>query len=48
MIKYVNVVIMNKSVYTDNLFTYKVQKELEDYVSLGHRILVLFGISNKP
>ena len=48
MIKYVNVVIMNKSVYTDNLFTYKVQKELEDYVSLGHRILVPFGISNKP
>lgn len=48
MIKYVNVVIMNNSVHTDNLFTYKVQKELEDYVSLGHRILVPFGISNKP
>ncbi len=45
--KYINVVVNNESVQTDQLFTYKVKDTLLDKIKLGQRILVPFGIYNK-
>lgn len=45
---YADVVLRNKSRYADMLFTYKVPKNMEREIEIGHRISVPFGNSNKP
>ena len=45
---YAKVVVRNNSVHTDSLFTYKIPDFLLDEVKIGHRVLVPFGMSNKP
>lgn len=42
----INVVVNNNSFSTDKLYSYKVSDDMK--VSLGDRLLVPFGISNKP
>ncbi len=46
--KYSKVIVKNNSVYTDNLFTYKIPEFLLDSIRIGHRVLVPFGKGNKP
>jgi len=41
---YINVVVNNKSKYTDNLFTYKAPEE----VHIGDLVLIPFGVHNTP
>ena len=48
MEKYVKVIVKNNSIYTDNLFTYKIPEFLLDHIQIGHRVLVPFGKGNKP
>lgn len=48
MEKYAKVVVRSNTIYTDNLFTYKVPDFLINELSIGHRILVPFGRGNKP
>ena len=48
MKQYVKVVVRNNSIYTDNLFTYKVPEFLIENIQIGHRVLVPFGMYNKP
>ena len=45
---YAEVIVRSNTVYTDNLFTYKIPEFLEDIVRIGHRVLVPFGRGNKP
>ena len=46
--KYAKVIVKNNSIYTDNLFTYKVPEFLLDILEVGHRVMVPFGKGNKP
>lgn len=46
--KYAKVIVKNNSIYTDNLFTYKVPEFLLEDIKVGHRVLVPFGRGNKP
>ena len=46
--KYAKVIVKNNSIYTDNLFTYKIPSFLLDDIKVGHRVLVPFGRGNKP
>ena len=46
--KYAKVIVKNNSIYTDNLFTYKVPEFLLDILEEGHRVMVPFGKGNKP
>ena len=46
--KYAKVIVKNNSIYTDNLFTYKVPEFLLKDIQVGHRVLVPFGRGNKP
>lgn len=46
--KYAKVIVKNNSIYTDNLFTYKIPKFLLENLQIGHRVLVPFGRGNKP
>lgn len=48
MEKYAKVIVKNNSIYTDNLFTYKIPEFLLDDIEVGHRVLVPFGKGNKP
>lgn len=48
MKQYAKVVVRNNSIYTDNLFTYKIPEFLIEDIQVGHRILVPFGMYNKP
>ena len=48
MNKYAKVIVRNNSIYTDNLFTYKIPSILHDDIDIGHRVLVPFGKGNKP
>ncbi|MGL5347363.1 MAG: primosomal protein N' [Peptostreptococcaceae bacterium] len=48
MQNYAKVIVRSNTVYTDNLFTYKVPEFLEDDIKVGHRVLVPFGRGNKP
>jgi len=48
MEKYAKVVVRSNTIYTDNLFTYKVPDFLINEISIGHRVLVPFGRGNKP
>ncbi|WP_300278980.1 primosomal protein N' [Peptacetobacter sp.] len=45
---YAEVIVRSNTVYTDNLFTYKIPDFLEEIIRIGHRVLVPFGKSNKP
>ena len=45
---YAEVIVRSNTVYTDNLFTYKIPEFLEDVLRVGHRVLVPFGKGNKP
>ena len=46
--KYAKVIVKNNSIYTDNLFTYKIPEFLLEDIQVGHRVLVPFGRGNKP
>ena len=46
--KYTKVIVKNNSIFTDNLFTYKIPDFLADNLQIGHRVLVPFGKGNKP
>ena len=46
--KYAKVIVKNNSIYTDNLFTYKVPEFLYNEIEIGHRVMVPFGKGNKP
>ena len=46
--KYTKVIVKNNSIFTDNLFTYKIPDFLADNLRIGHRVLVPFGKGNKP
>ena len=46
--KYAKVIVKNNSIYTDNLFTYKIPEFLLNHIEVGHRVLVPFGKGNKP
>jgi primosomal protein N' (replication factor Y) (superfamily II helicase) len=48
MKQYAKVVVRNNSIHTDNLFTYEIPEFLSENISVGHRILVPFGMYNKP
>ena len=48
MEKYSKLVVRSNTIYTDNLFTYKVPDFLINEISIGHRVLVPFGRGNKP
>ncbi|WP_024614599.1 primosomal protein N' [Clostridium sp. Ade.TY] len=44
---YAEVIVNSEAVEIDKPFTYKVKKEFNDLISIGHRVKVPFGISNK-
>ncbi|MDK2586160.1 primosomal protein N' [Romboutsia sedimentorum] len=48
MEKYAKLVVRSNTIYTDNLFTYKVPDFLISELRIGHRVLVPFGRGNKP
>ncbi len=48
MEKYAKVIVRSNTVHTDNLFTYKIPEFLNDEIEVGHRVLVPFGIGNRP
>ena len=48
MKRFAKVIVRNNSIYTDNLFTYEIPKFLSENIKIGHRVLVPFGIYNKP
>ncbi|MDR1773748.1 MAG: primosomal protein N' [Clostridioides sp.] len=47
MEKYAKVIVRNNSIYTDNLFTYRIPEELEGKIDVGCRVSVPFGKGNK-
>lgn len=48
MKRFAKVIVRNNSIYTDNLFTYEIPEFLSKNIKIGHRVLVPFGIYNKP
>ncbi|CEN26433.1 primosomal protein N' [Paraclostridium sordellii] len=48
MKQYAKVIVRNNSTHTDNLFTYEIPKFLSENICIGHRVLVPFGMYNKP
>lgn len=48
MKRFAKVIVRNNSIYTDNLFTYEIPEFLSENIKIGHRVLVPFGIYNKP
>lgn len=48
MKQFAKVIVRNNSIHTDNLFTYEIPKFLIENINIGHRVLVPFGIYNKP
>lgn len=48
MKRFAKVIVRNNSIYTDNLFTYEIPGFLSENIKIGHRVLVPFGIYNKP
>lgn len=48
MKRFAKVIVRNNSIYTDNLFTYEIPEFLSENIKTGHRVLVPFGIYNKP
>ncbi|WP_415578719.1 hypothetical protein, partial [Hathewaya histolytica] len=47
MNKLANVVINSLSSAIDRLFTYRIPKDLEEHIRIGHRVRVPFGKGNK-
>ena len=45
---YVKLIVSNNSKYTDDLFTYEIPDYLQEFIKIGHRVLVPFGKGNKP
>lgn len=45
---YADVIFRNKNKYADIPFTYRVEDSLKESLKIGHRVMVPFGISNKP
>ena len=43
--KYINVIVENKSRYTDNFFTYRTDR---DDIFVGAKVIVPFGAKNRP
>ncbi|CEP47055.1 primosomal protein N' [Paraclostridium sordellii] len=48
MKQYAKVIVRNNSTHTDNLFTYEIPEFLGENICIGHRVLVPFGMYNKP
>ncbi|GAA0861075.1 primosomal protein N' [Paraclostridium tenue] len=48
MKQYAKVIVRNNSIHTDNLFTYEIPHFFSEKIYIGHRILVPFGMYNKP
>ncbi|CEQ27874.1 primosomal protein N' [Paraclostridium sordellii] len=48
MKRYAKVIVRNNSTHTDNLFTYEIPEFLSENICIGHRVLVPFGMYNKP
>ncbi|GAA0707905.1 primosomal protein N' [Paraclostridium ghonii] len=48
MKQFAKVIVRNNSIHTDNLFTYEIPEFLIENINIGHRVLVPFGIYNKP
>ena len=48
MERFAKVVVRSNTVHTDNLFTYKIPDFLIEDLKVGHRVLVPFGMGNKP
>ena len=48
MKQYAKVIVRNNSTHTDNLFTYEIPEFLCENICIGHRVLVPFGMYNKP
>lgn len=48
MKQYAKVIVRNNSIHTDNLFTYEIPDFFIENICIGHRILVPFGMYNKP
>ena len=48
MKQYAKVIVRNNSTHTDNLFTYEIPEILGENICIGHRVLVPFGMYNKP
>ena len=48
MKQYAKVIVRNNSTHTDNLFTYEIPEFLSENICIGHRVLVPFGMYNKP
>ena len=48
MKQYAKVIVRNNSIHTDNLFTYEIPDFFSENICIGHRILVPFGMYNKP
>ncbi|MCR1850088.1 primosomal protein N' [Paeniclostridium sordellii] len=48
MKQYAKVIVKNNSTHTDNLFTYEIPEFLSENICIGHRVLVPFGMYNKP
>ncbi len=46
-IKYAHVIIDNKSLATNRLYTYKINKDLLDNIQVGMRVIIPFGKGNK-
>ena len=44
---YAEVIVNSEAVEIDKPFTYKVKKDFNDLISIGHRVKVPFGVSNK-
>lgn len=48
MKKYAKVIVRSNTIHIDNLFTYKIPEFLSNDLNIGHRVLVPFGLGNKP
>ena len=48
MKKYAKVIVRSNTIHTDNLFTYEIPEFLSNDLNIGHRVLVPFGLGNKP
>ena len=46
--RYINVLLSNLKLDSDNIFTYKVNTDIYDNVTVGMRAVVPFGFKNRP
>lgn len=45
---YADIVVNSEAVAIDRIFTYKVKSDMEEALEIGHRVLIPFGMGNKP